>query len=153
MVAGKNQHVLGLLGADGINILINRVGRALIPLVADPLHGRQDFDELAHLAAQNVPAFADMAVERERLVLGEDVNAAQVGVQAVGKRDVDDAIDAAESDCGLGPIASERIKALPGAACQENPESIFHDFPQIPSLCYLPQRNLVFRTADARRKQ
>jgi hypothetical protein len=98
--------VLGLLRPDGINVLVNRVGRALIPLIAHPLHGRQDLHELVDLTPQNVPAFADVPVERERLVLGKDVNAPQVGVQAIGKRDVDDAVDTAERNCGLGPVAS-----------------------------------------------
>ena len=62
VIAGKNQHILGLFGADGIDVLVNRVRRALIPLLAHALHGRQDFDELAHFAAQNVPAFANVPV-------------------------------------------------------------------------------------------
>ena len=64
VVAGENQNVLGLLGADGINVLVNGVGGALVPLVADPLHGRQHFDEFVDLAADDVPAFADVAVQR-----------------------------------------------------------------------------------------
>ena len=143
VIAGKNQHVLGLLRADGINVLVDRVGRALVPLVAHPLHRRQHFDELAHFAAQDVPAFADVPVQRERLVLGEDVDPAQVGVEAVGKRDVDDAVDAAEGDGRLGAVASERIEPLAGAACQENSESIFHSIPSdfVPVPTY---RNLAF---------
>ena len=105
VIAGKNQHVLGLLGADGINVLVNRIGSALIPLIADALHGRKHFDELSHLAAQDVPAFADVAVQRQRLVLGENVDAAQIGVEAVGESDIDDAIHSAEGDGGLGAVA------------------------------------------------
>src|SRR5579864_990092 len=143
MIAGKNEHMLGLLGADGINILVNRVGRALIPLVAHPLHRRQHFHELAYLAAQDIPAFADVPVEGESLVLGKNVDAAQVGVQAIGKGDVDDAVDAAEGDRGLGAITSERIESLAGAACQENPESIFHHYPS-DSVPALTRRILAF---------
>src|SRR4029077_15580801 len=43
VIAGKNDDVFGLLGADGINVLINRIGCALIPLVADALHGWKHF--------------------------------------------------------------------------------------------------------------
>ena len=105
VVAGKNQDVLGLLGADGINVLIDRVGCALIPLIADALHGRKNFDELADFAAENVPAFADVAVQRQRFVLRKNVNAAQVGVEAIGESDVNDAVHAAEGDGRLGAIA------------------------------------------------
>jgi hypothetical protein len=62
VIAGEDENELGLLGADGINVLINGVGGSLIPLIADPLHGREDFDELFYLAAEDVPAFADVAV-------------------------------------------------------------------------------------------
>ncbi len=50
VIAGKDEHVLGLLRADRINVLVDRVGRALIPLIADPLHRRQHFDELSQFA-------------------------------------------------------------------------------------------------------
>ena len=63
VVAGKNEHVLGLFRADGISILVNRIGGALIPLFADPLHGRKHFDELSYFAAHDVPALADVPVE------------------------------------------------------------------------------------------
>ena len=63
VVAGENQHVFRLLGADGINVLVDGVGGALIPLVADALHGGQDFDEFSDFAAEDVPAFADVAVQ------------------------------------------------------------------------------------------
>ena len=52
VVAGQDEHVLGLLGPDGVNVLVHRVGGAHVPVFADPLHGRQDLDELAHLAAR-----------------------------------------------------------------------------------------------------
>jgi hypothetical protein len=104
--------VLRLLGADGINVLVNRVGRALVPLLADPLHGRQHFDELSYFAAQNVPALAHVPVKGERFVLSQNVNPAQVGVEAVGESDVDDAVNAAESDRRLGPVAGKGIEAL-----------------------------------------
>jgi hypothetical protein len=52
----------------------------------------------------------------------------QVGVEAVGEGDVNDAVDAAESHRRLGPVAGKRVEALSGAACQKDPESIFHHF-------------------------
>ncbi len=77
--------MLRLLGADRVNVLVNGVGRAHVPVRADPLHGGQNLDELAQLLGHDAgPAFADMAVEGERLVLGEDVDPAQVGVDAIG---------------------------------------------------------------------
>src|SRR5262249_34129180 len=64
VVARENEHVLGLLGSDGVDVLVNRVGGAHVPVVAYALHGRQDFDELAHLAGNDAPALADVTVQR-----------------------------------------------------------------------------------------
>src|SRR5205807_7958809 len=125
VVAGKNEDVFGLLRADGVNILVYGVGRPLIPLIADPLHRRQHFDEIAQFAGDDIPAFADVPVEGKSLVLGEDVNAPQIGVDAVGKGDVNDAVDAAKGDCGLGPIASERVETFSGATGQQDSEGVF----------------------------
>jgi hypothetical protein len=83
VIARKNDHVLRLFRADGINVLIDRVSRPHVPVLADPLHGRQDFNELANLAAKNIPAFADLAIERERFVLREDEDPAQSGIDTV----------------------------------------------------------------------
>ena len=126
VVAGEDDHVLGLLASDGIDVLIDRVGRSHVPVLAHPLHGGQDFDELADFTAENIPAFADLTIQRERLVLREDEDAAQAGVDAVRKRDVDDAVDAAEDHGGFGAIASERIEALAGASSEQDSERIFH---------------------------
>jgi len=62
MVAGEDDHMFGSLGEDTVQVLVDGVGGTLIPLVAHAFHGRQDFDELAHLGREEVPAIADMAV-------------------------------------------------------------------------------------------
>ena len=97
VVAGKDDGVVGALAADGIDVLIDGVGGAQVPAGGDAHLRRQDFDEVAQ-AHQRRPALADVAVQAERLVLREDEDAAQVAVDAIGKRDVDDAVDAAERE-------------------------------------------------------
>ena len=72
------------------------------------------------------PTFANMTVQRQRLVLREDVNLAQVRVHAIGERDVDDAIDAAEGYGRFGTVTGEGIKALSCAAGQQDSQSISH---------------------------
>src|SRR6202158_1811450 len=125
-VAGEDEHVFGLLGADGIDVLIDRVGRPHIPVLADPLHGGQDFDKLADLTAKNIPAFADLTIQREGLVLSEDIDAPQARVDTVRKRDVDDAVDAAEGYGWFGAVAGERIEALACASSGQKFERIFY---------------------------
>ena len=110
--------MLRLLGANRVDVLVNGVGRAHVPVRADPLHGRQNLDELAQFLGHNAgPAFADMAVERERLVLGEDVDPAKVGVDAIGERDIDNAVVAAKGNRWLGPISRKGEKPLTRSPC------------------------------------
>ena len=120
VIAGENEDVLGLLGADGIDVLVDGVGGAHVPVGADALHGGQDLDELAELLGDDAgPAFADVAIERESFVLGEDVNAAEIGVDAVGKGDIDDAVLPAKRNGWFGAVAREREKAFACAARQK----------------------------------
>src|SRR5262249_23588142 len=63
MVAGKNKDELGLLAANGVDVLVDGVGGAHVPVLADAFHWRQDLDELADLARHKTPAFADVAIE------------------------------------------------------------------------------------------
>ena len=63
---------------------------------AELLLRRDDFDELAELAAQVAPAALHVLDERLRLVLGEDRDLADAGVDAVRQHEIDDAELAAE---------------------------------------------------------
>ncbi len=53
VVAGEDEDVLGLLGADGVDVLVDGVGGALVPGLGDALHGGQDLDELAQLVGDD----------------------------------------------------------------------------------------------------
>src|SRR5262249_18560212 len=121
-----DKDVLGLLGADGINVLVNGISSTLIPLIADAFHRRKYFDELAHLAAENGPAFTDVTIQREGFVLSKNVNTPQIGVDAVGKGDVNDAVDTAEGNGGLGAVAGEGIEPLSSSSSQQNSQSVLH---------------------------
>ena len=125
VVAGKNDGVGGALAADGIDVLIDGVGGAQVPIGRNAHLRREHFDEFAE-SHQGGPAFAHVAVEAEGLVLGEDEDAAQVAVDAIGQRDVDDAVDAAEGHGGLGAVARERPQALALAAGQQDTDGIAH---------------------------
>jgi hypothetical protein len=67
-----------------------------------------------------------VAVEGQGLVLGEDVDLAQAGVDAVGEGDVDDAVVAAERDCRLGAIAGQWKEAFSGSSRKQNSKCVSH---------------------------
>ena len=123
VVAGKNEDEIGLLGADGIDVLVDGVGGALIPVLRDAHLRRENFDEIA-VAHQQGPAAAHVAIEAESFVLSENEDAAQIAIQAIRERDVNDAIDAAEGDGGLGAIAGERPQAFALATGQQDRDAL-----------------------------
>ena len=127
VIAGKDEDEIGLLAADGIDVLIDGVGGALIPVLGDAHLRREHFDEIA-VAHEQRPAAAHVAIEAEGFVLGKNEDAAQLAIQAIGERDVNDAVDAAEGDGRLGAIASERPKAFALATGQQDRKCVAHQW-------------------------
>lgn len=115
VIAGEDEDVLRLLGPDGVDILVDGVRGSLIPGLGDALHRRQDLDKVAQLiGSEGSPALADVAIEGERLVLGEDVHPAKVRIDAVGEGDVDDAVLTGKRYSRLCAIACQREETFPG---------------------------------------
>ena len=125
VVAREDEDVIRLLAADRIDVLVDGVGGALIPVLRDAHLRRQHFDVIA-VAHQRGPSAANVTIQAQRLVLRENENATQIAVQAIRKSDVDNAINAAERNRRLGAIAGKRPQALALAACQEHANRIVH---------------------------
>ena len=119
MVAGQDDHVFGPVGLDDVDVLVDRVGGALVPLgLGDALARRQDVEALVALGAEEVPAALQVADQAVRLVLGGDADPADAGVERVGQREVDDPRLAAEIDRGLGAPVGQLVEARAAAAGQ-----------------------------------
>ena len=125
VVAGQDDDVARFLAHDGVEVLVDGVGRALVPLLADPLLRRQDLDELVELLGHDAPAPPDVAVEGERLVLGGDEDAAEAGVDAVAEDEVDDPVGTAEIDRRLGAISREGRETLADTPGEHDDQDLF----------------------------
>src|SRR5208337_3338304 len=125
VIAGKDEYVIRLLAADRINVLIHRIGGALIPVLRDAHLRGQNLDEIAH-AHQRGPAPANMTIEAQSLVLGQYEYAAQVAIEAVRQGEIDDPKDSAERNRRLGAVTSKRPKPLPLAAGDQTVNRIAH---------------------------
>src|SRR5207253_11415228 len=99
------------LAPDGIDVLVDRVGGALIPGLRDAHLRGNDFDVFAE-AGERRPTGADVAAQAEGLVLREDKNASQARINAVGKRDVNDAVEGGKRNGGVGAGAWKRAKGV-----------------------------------------
>jgi hypothetical protein len=63
VIARQHDDVAWRLAGDRIQVLVHRIGRAQIPVLAHALLRRQDLDEFAKLFRDDVPPHADMAVK------------------------------------------------------------------------------------------
>jgi hypothetical protein len=88
VVAGQHHDVVGAVAGQDVLVLVDRVGRAAVPaFLVHPLLRRQQVDELVHLALQEGPAALQVAQQAVALVLRDDADAPDAGVQAVGQRE------------------------------------------------------------------
>ena len=124
VIAGQDDHVARVFAHDGVQVLVDGVGGALVPLLADALLRRHDLDELAELLRDDAPALADVPVERQRLVLRGDEDAPEAGVEAVAEDEVDDAVGAAEVDGGFGPLLRQREEPFADAAGEHDDQDV-----------------------------
>ena len=61
VIAGEHDQVPRPFALDGVEVLVDRVRRALVPVLADALLRVQDLDELAELVGDDAPAEAQVA--------------------------------------------------------------------------------------------
>jgi hypothetical protein len=111
MIAGEDQHVTGTVRPDNVQVLVNSVGRPPIPLTANALGRREDFDELAGACLEPGPPMDEVPDQRMRLVLGQYGHTTHAGVQAVRKREVYDPVLAAEIQRRFGTPVRQLVKA------------------------------------------
>ena len=97
VIAGENQVVVGVMAREVARGLPDGIGRALVPAgIVGRLLGGQDLHEA--LSEQIHPVgLVDVPVERCRIELRQHEDAADVGVQAVADRDVDQPVPAGQS--------------------------------------------------------
>ena len=126
LVAGQDDDVLGIITINEGNVLIDSVGCALVPVRARSLLiRRQNMD--AAMQTVQVPglAIADVLVQDEGLILGKDTDGINVGVNAVGQREIDDTIFTAERYCRFGELLGQRVQTRALTACQDHCDHFF----------------------------
>ena len=126
LVAGQDDDVLRVITVNEGNVLVNCVGSALVPVRASGLLvGRQHMD--AAMQAVKVPrlAVADVFIQDQRLILGQDANGVNIRVDTVGQRKVDDTVLTAERNRRLSQLLGQRVEARTLAASQDHCDHFF----------------------------
>jgi hypothetical protein len=112
VISGQDEDVLRILPYENVEILKNGVRRPPVPVLPDALLGGHNIDVLSHFAVEEVPSFLDVGRQGMRFVLGQNVDSADPGVDAVRQCEIDDAVDAAEGDGWLCAVAGEGVEAF-----------------------------------------
>src|SRR5262249_29962874 len=124
VIAREHDEVLRVFAHDRVQILVNRVGSALVPMLAHALLRRENLDELTPLLPDNAPTHPDVTIKRQRPVLRCDADPSQPRVDAVTEREVDDAIGSAEVDRRLRAVLRQRVKTLARAASKDDDKAV-----------------------------
>ena len=121
VVAGEHEHVLRVPLLDEGNVLIDGVGRALVPLAGLAGLVRREHEDAA-VGQVQVPrrAGADVGVELERTVLRQHADDVDARIGAVGERKVNDAILSAVGNRRLGDLLGQDAQTAALAARQQH---------------------------------
>ena len=121
VVAGEHHHVIGVIALDKGDILINGIGRALVPVGLFLLLVRGQHVDTGVVAVQ-VPGLpvADVVIQLQGLVLGEHTHRLDAGVYAVGKGKIDDAVFPTERHRGLGEVPRQHAQTAALAAGKQH---------------------------------
>ena len=121
MVAGKNHDIFGVIALDEAEVLINGVCGAFIPVAAGvALVRRKNKSAAAHAVKVPGLSVSDILGKFERFILGKDAYGVNAGVNAVGKREIDDSVFSAEGDRRFGKVFGKGIKSAALAAGQKH---------------------------------
>ena len=123
LVAAQDDEIIKIVVQKVHQIFPHRVRRAFIPRrVGERLLRREDFHKAARelvefVRARNVP------VQRRGIELRQNVNAPEAGVDAVGDRDVHEAVFSGERHGGFGAVFGQRKQARALAAAHDDAEN------------------------------
>src|SRR4029453_4165955 len=91
MIPRQHKDIRRRIPAQQVEILVDRVGGALVPVGADPLLRWQQLDEFVETSVEERPTALEMTNQTLSLVLRADADATDPGVDAIGEREVDNA--------------------------------------------------------------
>jgi hypothetical protein len=126
VIARQDQQVVALALFNRVDVLVDGVGRSLIPVFVQPLLRRQDIDKFVEFSTEEAPAKIHVTVETDRLVLRQDQYLSQATIDAVRKCEVDDPVGTAKRDGRLRSIARERFQARSFSSCQNQCQHASH---------------------------
>src|SRR5665648_833541 len=109
--------------ADDVQALVDSVRAAQVPVLADPLLGR-DGSDVVPPDRGHPPGPGHVPVQAVRLVLGQHDDLQVPGVHQVRQREVDQPVEPSEGHRGLGAIGGERHESLTLTAGEDDGQDV-----------------------------
>ena len=123
VIGAEHADEIRALVVDQVEVLVDRVGRALEPERAAP-HLRRDRGHVLVEQRGEAPRLADVAVEAVALVLRQHDDLQVPGVGEVRQGEVDQPVAPAEGHGRLRPVVGERQQTLPLAPGEHDDENL-----------------------------
>ena len=121
MVAGKNKDIVRIIGVNEFDILENSICGTAVPVASPCTLIRSQQSYTADIAVQ-IPrnTDADMRVKAQRLILCENTDRVDAGINAVAQRKVNNAVLSAERNCRLSDLLSQNTETAALTACKKH---------------------------------
>jgi hypothetical protein len=133
VVGAEHDDHVGAVVVDEVPRLEDRVRRPGVPARAEALLSRDRRDVVAEQRA-HPPGGGDVTVQTVALVLGQDGDVQDAGVDQVRQGEVDQPVEPGERDRGFGPVGGERSQPLALTTGEDDPHhlGVGHVFPPHP---------------------
>ena len=116
VIGAEHQHQIRAVLPDQVDVLVHRIRRALEPFLPAPHLRRHHGDEMFLQQRRQHPGLAHVFDQRLRLVLHQQIDGVDAGIDQVGEHEIDDAIARAERHGRLGTLRRQRMQARTFAA-------------------------------------
>src|SRR5262245_5619991 len=126
MVRAKDSNEFGSVPLNQVQVLINGVGGALIPILTHAHLGRNGRDKVIAKEIRGAPYLFEMLQQRLRLELGQNINGKDAGVHKIGKHKVNNSVPASKRHSGLGSVCRQGIETLAPATREDNAQDVHH---------------------------
>ena len=120
MVARQDDHILGVVAPDDVDVLIHRIRGSGIPhAFVEALARGKNVEALVALGPEEIPTPLQMPDQAVSLVLGRHRDLANSRIQRIRNGKIDDARIAAEKHGGLGALFGELMEPGPAPPGQD----------------------------------
>ena len=126
VVTRKDKHVFGIVAIDKFDVLVNSVCRSLVPVrgILSLVRGQNGYTAKGSVKIPR-EAVSNILIEDQGLILCKDTNGVKSGIDAVGKRKINDAILSSKGYGRLGDFICESIKSAALTSCKKHYDTFF----------------------------